>query len=100
MITLLGAAAMLIAVPETMAGHHGHHRDKGNDGLRLAAGIVNLVKEIIAPTPNVVYTAPATLVVPPRNVYRRPEPPKRHKVHHRPQPEKHKPQPKRRGHKR
>ena len=106
MITLLGAAVMLIAVPETMAGHHGRCRDKGNDGLRLAAGIVNLVKEVIAPAPQavcaaaprVVYTPPATVIVPPRHNYRRPEPPRHHM--HKPHKIQPKPQPKRGGHRR
>ena len=52
MIVLVGMTAMLAVVPETMAGHH---KDKGNDGLRLAAGIVNLVKYALTPTPQVVY---------------------------------------------
>ena len=94
MITLLAAAAMLIAVPETMAGHHGHQRDKGNNGLKIAAGIVNLVKNIVAPAPQVVYTPPAAIVPPPppRHEYRRPAPPKPHHKPakpNKPQPKKH-----------
>ena len=53
MIGLLGTAAMLVVVPETMAKDH-HH----NEGLHLAAGIVNLVKAVIAPTPVVVTPPP------------------------------------------
>ena len=62
---LLGAAAMLFAVPETMAGHHGHRPDKGNDGLKLAAGIVHLVKEAITPAPRVIYAPPERVAAPP-----------------------------------
>lgn len=60
---LLGAAAMLFAVPETMADHHGHRPQKGNDGLKLAAGIVHLVKEAITPAPRVIYAPPPAQVV-------------------------------------
>ena len=62
-IGMIGAAAMLAFVPETMARpHHGHD----NDGLALAAGIVNLVKSVIAPAPKVVVApAPAPVVVTP-----------------------------------
>ena len=87
MIVLVGATAMLAVVPETMAGHH---KDKGNDGLRLAAGIVNLVKQAIAPAPQVVYQPappppvvhhPAVIVKDHRHERcepkRRPEPPRR-----------------------
>ena len=65
MIGLVGMAAIFAAVPETMAGNH----SGGNDGLRLAAGIVHLVKEVLAPAPAVV-AAPAPIVVapPPRPV--------------------------------
>ena len=80
-IGLIGAAAMLAVVPETMARpHHGHH----NDGLALAAGIVNLVKAVIAPTPVVVAPPPppAPVVVAPAPVVVTPPPPR----HHRPAP--------------
>ena len=77
-IGLIAAALMLAMVPETMAGHHGHRREKGNDGLRLAAGIVHLVREVIAPTPQVVCPAPAVIAPPHRIEYRRPAPPVRH----------------------
>ena len=99
-IGLLAAAAMMLTVPEAMAGHHGKHHEKGNDGLKLAAGIVNLVKEIIAPAPQVVY-APQPAVIappPPPPVYRKPAPPKPHKQHKPAKPAK--PQPPRGGHKR
>ena len=96
MIVLLGAAAMLFAVPETFAGHHGHH--KGNDGLRLAAGIVNLVEAAITPAPQVIYAPPALAIAPPPPViHHRPAPQKRRHEIRRPAP---KPQPKRGGHKR
>ena len=58
-IGMIGAAAIFAAIPETMAHPGGHHK---NDGLALAAGIVNLVKAVVAPTPVVV--APAPVVVP------------------------------------
>ena len=48
MIGLLAGGAVLFVVPEAMARPH-HHRD--NDGLRLAAGIVNLVKTVVTPVP-------------------------------------------------
>ena len=76
-IGMIGAAAMLAFVPETMARpHHGHD----NDGLALAAGIVNLVKSVIAPAPKVVVApAPAPVVVtpppPPAPVVVTPPPP-------------------------
>ena len=79
MIGLVGMAAIFAAVPETMAGNH----CGGNDGLRLAAGIVHLVKEVLAPAPAVV-AAPAPVVVappprpvvvtPPRPVIAKPQP--------------------------
>lgn len=88
-IGLIAAALMLAMVPETMAGHHGHRREKGNDGLRLAAGIVHLVKEIIAPAPTVIVPqAPA--IVPPRPVYHhRPAPPPKPRHHRNHKPDNH-----------
>ena len=85
MIAFVGMAAMLVAVPETMAAPHGGKHHKGNDGLRLAAGIVHLVKEVINPAPvviapprPVVVTPPRPVIVtPPRPVIVKPEP-KRH----------------------
>ena len=62
LIAAVGFAAMFAFVPETMARHHKHH---DNDGLRLAAGIVGLVKAVVAPTPVVVNPAPAPVVVTP-----------------------------------
>ena len=64
MIGLVGMAAIFAAVPETMAGNH----CGGNDGLRLAAGIVHLVKEVLAPTPAVVTTPTPIVVAPPAPV--------------------------------
>ena len=107
-IGLLAAAAMMLTVPEAVAGHHGKHHEKGNDGLRLAAGIVNLVKEIITPAPQVVYAPQPAVIAPPppppvhrkpvyrKPVYRKPEPPRPHHAPAKP----HKPQPPRGGHKR
>ena len=101
---LFAAAAMLIAVPEAMAGHHG----KCNDGLRLAAGIVNLAKEIAEPAMQVVYAPPPVVVAPPPPVvvappppvvYHKPEPPKVYRPQHRPA-KPHKPQPPRGGRRR
>ena len=95
-IGLFAAAAMLIAVPEAMAGHHG----KCNDGLRLAAGIVNLAKEIAEPAMQVIYAPPPVVVAPPPPVvYHKPEPPKVHRPQHRPA-KLHKPQPPRGGRRR
>ena len=95
-IGLFAAAAMLIAVPEAMAGHHG----KCNDGLRLAAGIVNLAKEIAEPAMQVVYAPPPVVVAPPPPVvYYKPEPPKVHRPQHRPV-KPHNPQPPRGGRRR
>ena len=89
MIGLVGMAAIFAAVPETMAGNH----SGGNDGLRLAAGIVHLVKEVLAPAPAVV-AAPAPVVVappprpvvvtPPRPVIVKPQPRKFAKQHRKP----------------
>ena len=103
-IGLLAVAAMMLTVPEAVAGHHGKHHEKGNDGLRLAAGIVNLVKEIITPAPQVVYAPQPAVIAPPpppppvhrKPVYRKPEPPRPHHAPAKP----HKPQPPRGGHKR
>ena len=77
MIGLLGTAVLFVNVPETMAKGHHHH----NDGLHLAAGIVNLVKAVITPPAPVVVVpppAPRPVVVtpPPRPVHHnRPAPP-------------------------
>ena len=61
-VGLLGTAAMLVVVPETMAKPH--HHDHDNDGLNLAAGIVNLVRAVIAPAP-VVVKQPVVVAPPP-----------------------------------
>ena len=72
-IGLIGAAAMLAVIPETMARpHHGHHH---NDGLALAAGIVNLVRTVVAPAPVVVAPPPQPVVVAPAPVVVTPPPP-------------------------
>ena len=72
-IGLIGAAAMLAVIPETMARpHHGHHH---NDGLALAAGIVNLVRTVVAPAPVVVAPPPQPVVVAPAPVVVAPPPP-------------------------
>lgn len=98
-VGLLGMAAMLIVVPETMAAPHGGRHGKGNEGLRLAAGIVHLVKEAITPAPQrvIVQRPRPAVIVPPRHAvkYHKPKP-------HTP-PRKHKPAPPRpakKGHRR
>ena len=82
---MLFAAAVLVGTT-AFAGPPRHHREKGNDGLRLAAGIVNLVTEVIAPAPQppVICYRPAPPPPPPRKVirrtrveHRRPAPPPR-----------------------
>ena len=72
MIGLVGMATVMFAAPETMAAPHGHKHDRGNDGLRLAAGIVHLVKEVVAPTPAVVTPRPIVVAPPPAVVTPRP----------------------------
>ena len=91
MIAFVGMAAMLVAVPETMAAPHGDKHHKGNDGLRLAAGIVHLVKEVINPAPVVIAPPRPVVVTPPRPVIVKPEP-KRHTP-----PRQHKPAPPRKA---
>lgn len=62
-----------ITVLPAMAGGHGgdHHRhDRGNDGVRLAAEIVGLVRNVLAPAPVVVHHTPP------------PPPPRHHEVRH------------------
>ncbi len=64
--------------PPPVATHHHHHHDHHRDGLGLAAGIVNLVSDILAPAPVVIqqptvvqtttpvlYQTPATTVYTP-----------------------------------
>ena len=58
---MMVAAAMITGTAVFAGPHHGRHHHKGNDGLALAAGIVHLVKEVIAPTPVVVAPAPAVV---------------------------------------
>ena len=91
MIAFVGMAAMLVAVPETMAAPHGGKHHKGNDGLRLAAGIVHLVQGVINPAPVVVAPPRPVVVTPPRPVIVKPEP-KRHTP-----PRQHKPEPPRKA---
>ena len=66
MFGVLGAAVMMLTVPEAMAKPHDHHRaphHDHNEGLALAAGIVNLVKDVLVPTPVVVAPVPAAPVI-------------------------------------
>ena len=61
-IGFLGAAIVLAAAPEAAAGHHGKHH---NEGLHLAAGIVNLVKAVFTPAAPVVVAPQPVVVAPP-----------------------------------
>ena len=89
-IGILGAGIVLAAAPEAAAGHHrGHH----NEGLHLAAGIINLVKAVFTPAPPVVVAqTPAPVVVAPQPapvVVTPPAPPvivRQPAYHHRPAP--------------
>lgn len=91
-ITRITAGVVLAAVftVPLMAGpkHHRNHHHHGNDGVRLAAQIVGLVKNAIAPAP-VVVTRPAPVVIappPPRYRHHRPAPPpppRHHRRNHR-----------------
>ena len=74
-IATLGAAMMLAVVPETMAAPHGHKGHRDNDGLRLAAGIVHLVKSVFAPAPVVVAPPPPPVVTAPAPIVVAPPPP-------------------------
>ena len=69
-----GIALVGITIVPVMAGGHGgnHHHDHGNDGVRLAAEIVGLVRNIFEPTPAPRHPAPPP---PP------PEPARHHHVH-------------------
>ena len=76
-------SALLIAGGLTARPHHHKH----DDGLRLAAGIVGLVANVLAPTPVVVAAPPPP--PPPPVVVTQPPPPViiRHPAyHHRPAP--------------
>lgn len=100
LIGAVGLGIVLAAAPQAMAGGHHRGRHHDNDGLRLATGIVNLVKAVVAPTPVVVtpppaviqhpvvvQPAPVVVTPPPVVVHPRPvvvAPPKR--PHHRPAP--------------
>ena len=77
---MMVAAAMITGTAVFAGPHHGRHHHKRNDGLALAAGIVHLVKEVVAPTPVVVAPAPAVVapapaVVAPAPVVVAPPPP-------------------------
>ena len=90
-------SALLIAGGLTARPHHHKH----DDGLRLAAGIVGLVANVLAPTPVVVAAPPPPpppvvvvppppprpiVVAPPPRRYAPPPPPRRH---HAPPPRNH-----------
>lgn len=67
--TMTVLAVMLVGTT-AFAGPHGtRHHHHGNDGLALAAGIVNLVARVIAPAPVVAVPAPAVVTPPVQVVY-------------------------------
>ncbi|MBR7139204.1 MAG: hypothetical protein IKD44_06630 [Lentisphaeria bacterium] len=87
-IALVIGITAICTLPAMAAPHHGHHH-RGNDGLRLAANIVGVVRNALQfQTPQVV-TQPI-VVTPPPVIHC---PPPRH--HHRPLPP---PPPPRHGH--
>ena len=57
---LMTLAAVMVVGTAAFAGpaKPPRHHDGGNDGLRLAAGIVNLVADVLRPAPVVVTTPP------------------------------------------
>ena len=104
---VLMVAAFMVIGCAAFAGPHGRHHHHRRDGLDLAAGIVNLVRAVVAPpvvvappavvappvvvappavvAPPPVVVAPPPVVVapPPRYHHYRPAPPPRHNRHHR-----------------
>ena len=106
---ILAVTAFLLVVPEAAARpKHKRHKHGGNDGLALAAGIIHLVKEVVAPTPVVVAPPPQPVVVTPPPVVVAPPPrpvvvtpPPRHPAYrpaYRPQPAPRRPAQQRRRH--
>ena len=79
-IALVIGVAAVCTLPVAAGPHHGRHHH-GNDGVRLAANIVGLVKNALQIQQPVVVTAPAVVVTPPPVVHC--PPPRRH---HRPLP--------------
>ena len=79
--TTVCAAAVVIGT-SAFAGEHHHEHHKGNDGVRLAASIVNLVGNVLGGPSVAVYHEP------PAPVYARPvhcpppPPPAPHHHHH------------------
>ena len=79
--TTVCAAAVVIGT-SAFAGEHHHEHHKGNDGVRLAASIVNLVGNVLGGPSVTVYHEP------PAPVYARPvhcpppPPPAPHHHHH------------------
>ena len=67
-----GIAVAGIAVVPAMAGEHGGHHHGGNDGVRLAAEIIGVVRQALAPTPVVVHhpAPPPPPPEPPRRDFR------------------------------
>ena len=72
----LSAALMLSLIPTLEASPHRHskHNHRHDDGLALAAGIVHLVRSVIAPPPVVITPRPAVVVPPPPPVVITPRP--------------------------
>ena len=65
------ALAGIAVFPATAGEHGGHHRHhEGNNGVRLAAEIVGLVRNALAPVPTVLRHDPP------------PEPPRRREIGH------------------
>ena len=64
-----GIALVGITIVPAMAGGHGghHHHDHGNDGVRLAAEIVGLVRNVFTPAPALRHPAPPPPPEPPRH---------------------------------
>lgn len=70
-LAILTSMCVLAAfAPKAEAHDRDHHR--GNDGLHLAAGIVNLVSDVLNPRPVVVVQPAPVVIAPPRPVIVRP----------------------------
>ncbi len=81
-IKILAVAVCTVAFcGTTFAAPPRQHKDDKNDGLRLAAGIVQLVQSVIAPQP-VVINQPAPPPPPRQERYTPPKPEPRPPAHH------------------
>ena len=77
--TTVCAAAVVIGT-SAFAGEHHHEHHKGNDGVRLAASIVNLVGNVLGgPSVTVYHEPPAPVYA--RPAHCPPPPPPRHHHH-------------------